>query len=87
MRQRKTKPAQSTAGVTAAPSPPPDPIDVITDHWATMTGLTRKEAAAKLIQIGHCHMKANRAGINDVERELGILIGQQAVKQEERMHP
>lgn len=83
-RPKQTRPATASA---PPPSPPPDPVNVIAQHWADLTGLSRTEAIARLVQIGHCHMKANRAGIFEVERELGILIGEQALKQEERLNP
>lgn len=86
MKRRNQQQKQPATG----PEPqhqPPDAIDVISQHWADLTGLSRKEAAARLIQIGHCYMKANRAGIATIDRELGILIGEQAVKHEARPIP
>lgn len=73
MSKRKPKPAATRATVPVAAPSPPDPIDVITQHWADLTGITRKDAAAMLIQIGHATMRENRAAVSSLRREIEIL--------------
>lgn len=84
MTKKKPTPRAPSAGVTAAPSPPPDPIDVIAQHWSDLTGLPRKDALALLAQIGHCTMKDNRAGVATFRRELEALVDAKSSEQAAR---
>lgn len=62
----------------AAPPPPSsvatDPIEIIAQHWADVSGLSRAAALNQLALIGHMAMKQNTAGVTELRRELESLI-------------
>lgn len=75
IRKHKAKPATPAA-------PPPvvkmqtDPINVIAQHWADLSGMKRDAALNQLALIGHMAMKENTAGITELKRELQQLIAE-----------
>lgn len=71
-KHQKTRPMHA-----ADPPPAPvqtDPIDVIAQHWADLSGLSRTAALNQLALIGHMTMKANSAGVRELTREMEKAI-------------
>lgn len=68
------KKKHASTPMPASPPPPvktnTDPIDVIAQHWADLTGTSRTAALNQLALIGHMTMKQNTAGVTELRREL-----------------
>jgi hypothetical protein len=80
MRKQSPKPAVTPGQQAVSPSPPPDPVDVIAQSYADITGWTRTKARDQLVQIGHAAMRENRAGVHALATEIANAVADQELE-------
>lgn len=84
MKRQKSKPTPNPIAIAIAKPEPPDPVEVIAQALADQTGLSRHNAKERLIMLGHCVLRANKAGQNTVIHEIETLSAAKHAEDEAR---